>query len=124
MASLTWAQQKSRYISIGRWLEDIYTQEQAKRLKSYYLDRTTAGTCEAWYSCSKWAFEEYIKDQSFKIIQAEFKTRRKVYRHRVVKEKHLFVEAVYSNKTIYLEFMTPKASGRTAAYKRIARFPK
>lgn len=124
MASLTWAQQKPSYDSLSQWLDRIYAQKRTESLKSYYTDRPTANTCEAWYSCAKWAFEEYIKDQSFKIIRAELKTRRNVYRHRVVKEKHLFVEAVYSNKTIYLEFMTPKASGRTAAYKRIARFPK
>ena len=124
LASLTWAQKKQGYDSLEQWLEQIYAQKQTENLKSYYTDRSTADTCEAWYSCAKWAFEEYIKDQSFKITRAELKTKRKMYRHRVVKETHLFVEATYQNKTVYLEFMTPKASGRTAAYKRIARFPK
>ncbi len=124
LASLTWAQKKQGYNSLEQWLEQIYAQKQTENLKSYYTDRSTADTCEAWYSCAKWAFEQYTQDQSFKITRAKLKTKRKMYRHRVVKENHLFVEATYQNKTVYLEFMTPKASGRTAAYKRIARFPK
>ena len=124
LASLTWAKKKPNYDSIEQWLDHIYAQKETGILKSYYADRATADTCEAWYSCSKWAFEEYTKDQSFNITRANLKTKRKTYRHRVVKEKHLFVEATYQNKTVYLEFMTPKASGRTAAYRRIARFPK
>ncbi len=122
IASATWAQKKP-IESLEKWVERIYAQEEAARLKSYYTDRATANTCETWYSCAKWAFEQYEQDQSFKIVKAQFKTKHKTYRHRVIKETHLFVEATYKDKTIYLEFITPKASGRTCPYRRVAKFP-
>lgn len=117
------AQKQSKRRSIGEWVEQIYAQREAERLKSYYKDRQTADTCEAWYSCAKWAFEEYEKDQSFKIVRAELKTNSRVYRHRVIKEKHLFVEATYAHRIVRVEFITPKGSGRTRPYRYIGKFP-
>ena len=110
--------------SLGAWLDKIYAEQENKNLKSYYVDRPTANLCEAWYSCAKWAFEEYEKDQSFKIVKAALKKQRRVLRHKVITEKHLFIEATYTNRTVRLEFKTPKATARTRAYNYITKFPK
>lgn len=118
------AQKNHKIDSIGSWIAKTVAQQEAARLKSYYMNRQVAGTCEAWRSCAKWAFEEYVKDQSFKIVKAELKTQRKVYRHRMTQETHLFVEATYAHRTVYLEFITPQTSGRTRPYNYIVHFPK
>ena len=118
------AQKKPDSCSIGNWLDRMVAEQEAKTLKSYYLSREVANTCESWRSCAKWAFEEYIKDQSFKIVKAEVKTMRRVYRHRVTKETHLFIEATYPHRTVRLEFTTPYISKRKRPYNYIALFPR
>ena len=123
LATAAFSQQKPTKNSLSAWLDRIYAQQEAARLKSYYTDLQTADLCETWRSCSKWAFEEYVKDQSFKIVKAKLKTQRKVYRHRVTQETHLFVEATYTHRTVYLEFITPQASGRQQPYRYIVKFP-
>lgn len=110
--------------TIISWVERMAAQRDAERLKSYYTDRETATTCEAWNSCAKYAFEQYTQDQSFRIVKAQLKTVRKVHRHRVTREKHLFVEATYAHRTVRLEFTTPNASGRTRPYHYIGQLPK
>ena len=118
------AQKNDKINSINTRLTHVVAQQEAARLQLYYNNPSTAHTCEAWRSCAKWAFEEYQKDQTFKIVKAELKTQRKVYRHRVTNETHLFVEAAYANRTVYVEFTTPQASGRTRPYRYITRFSK
>ena len=110
-------------VSINRWLDKLLAVQQTEHLKSYYTDKQTADVCESWRTCSKWAFEEYAKDQSFKVTKAEIKTRRRTYRHRVAKETHLFVEATYEHRTVCLEFTTPVANGRTRPYQYIGKIP-
>lgn len=117
------AQQKTDTTSLGNWLDRMVAQQEAEKLKSYYTNRNVADTCESWRSCAKWAFEEYVKDQSFKITKAEIKTRRRVHRHRVTKETHLFIEATYANRTVRLEFITPHLGKRKQPYHYIAKFP-
>lgn len=117
------AQFKPDTTSLESWVDKMVAQREADKLKSYYGSREVANTCESWRSCAKWAFEEYTKDQSFKIIKAEIKTRRRVHRHRVTKEMHLFVEATYKHRTVRLEFTTPHISPRKRPYNYIALFP-
>ena len=109
--------------SLDSWLDRIYAEQEAKNLKSYYASRTIADTCEKWRSCAKWAFEEYEKDQTFKITKAQFKTQTRTHRHRVIRESHLFIEATYEHRTVRLEFTTPRTSGRARPYNYIAKFP-
>lgn len=117
------AQYKPDSIPIGQWVEIIAAQKELESLKSYYATREVANTCEAWRSCAKWAFEEYTQDQSFKIVKAELKTLRRVHRHRVTKETHLFVEATYAHRIVRLEFNTPHLGERKRPYNYIAKFP-
>ncbi len=124
LSAAAFAQQHPKGDSLSSWLEKIYAEQEASRLKSYYANRPTADTCEAWRSCAKWAFDEYVKDQSFKIVKAELRTMRRIHRHHVTKETHLFVEAVYANHTVYVEFTTPYLGRRTQTYRYIAKFPK
>ena len=117
------AQQKPTRNSLENWVDKIVAQQEADKLKSYYVNREVADTCESWRSCAKWAFEEYTQDQSFKIVKAELKTLRRVHRHRVTKEMHLFVEATYKHRTVRLEFTTPHLGERKRPYNYIAKFP-
>ena len=110
--------------TIGWWVERLAAQKQAENLKSYYVDQQTARVCESWNSCAKWAFEQYTKDQTFKISKAQIITQRKVYRHRVAKETHLFVEAFYKHRTVYVEFTTPNPGPRTSSYHYIVKTSK
>ncbi len=118
------AQQKPDSIPLGNWLDRIVAKQEAERLKSYYVNREVANTCESWRSCAKWAFEEYVQDQSFKIVKAEIKTMRRVHRHRVTKETHLFIEATYAHRIVRLEFTTPHIGERKRPYNYIAKFPR
>lgn len=118
------AQQKaSRARTIVLQVERLVAQKQTENLKPYYPDAITARACESWHSCAKWALEQYAKDPTFKVSKAQIITQRKVYRHRYTKETHLFVEAIYQNRTVYLEFTTPNASGRGKPYHSISKFP-
>ncbi len=122
-SGLAYSQKKSTSGTLNAWLDRLFAEQETQRLKSYYVDRATADLCEKWNSCAKWAFEQYSQDQSFKVVKAQLKTRRRVKRHAVTKETHLFVEASYAHRTVRLEFITPKASGRKKPYNYIAKFP-
>ena len=124
LASPVSAQQKPTSKNLSLWLERLAAEVETKNLKSYYVDSATADLCERWYSCAKWAFEEYTKDQSFKIVKATLKTQRKVYRHRVKQEKHLFVEATYVLRTVYVEFITPHVDKGQPSYRFINKLPR
>lgn len=124
LAAASFAAPQEDTTAVGQWVERILTEQERANLKSYYPDKKTADLCESWRSCAKWAFEEYVNDQSFQITKAEIKTMRRIYRHRVTKETHLFVEAAYKHRTVRLEFITPVSSGRTRPYHYIAQFPK
>ena len=124
LSTAAFAQPKTTQDSISSWLDKIYAEQEAVHLKSYYASRQIADACEAWRSCAVWAFNEYVKDQTFKVTKAEVKTRRKVYRHRVTKETHLFIEATYPHRTVRLEFTTPHIGERKRPYNYIAQFPK
>lgn len=125
LAATSFATPQGDTTALNRWLDQLLApQEQPEHLKSYYSDKQTADLCESWRSCARWAFEEYTKDQSFKVAKAEMKTMRRTYRHRVVRETHLFVEAAYQHRTVRLEFTTPVSNGRTRPYNYIAKFPK
>lgn len=108
--------------SISSQVDRVYAQ-QAARLKPYYVDSQTARTCESWRSCAVWAFGRHLQDSAFKIVRAEIKTQRKVYRHHVARETSLFVEATYQNRTIYVEFITPRLCERGQSYYYISTFP-
>ena len=122
-SGLTYAQKKSTPDTLEAWLDKLYAEQETQLLKSYYADRATANLCEKWNSCAKWAFEQYSQEQSFKVVKAQLKTMRRVKRHGVTKETHLFIEASYEHRTVRLEFITPQSSGRTRPYNYIAKFP-
>lgn len=118
------AQQKaSRVRTIVLQVERRVAQKQTENLKPYYPDAATAQVCELWHSCAKWAVEQYAQDPTFKVSKAQLITQHKVYRHRYAKETHLFVEAIYQNRTVRLEFTTPNISGRGKPYNYISKFP-
>lgn len=123
LSGLAYAQKQPAPDTLGAWLDRLFAEQETQRLKSYYTDRATADLCEKWNSCAKWAFEQYSQDQTFKVVKAQMKTMRQVKRHGVTKETHLFIEASYAHRTVRLEFITPKASGRTRPYNYIAKFP-
>ena len=83
--------------ALGPQVERRVTHAQAQ---PYYATPETKDVCEAWPSCAKWAAEEYRKDSSFKIVRAKFLTQRHTYRHQVIKETFLFVEATLSQRTV------------------------
>lgn len=117
------AQSKPDTTSLESWVDKMVAQQEAEKLKSYYANRDIADTCESWHSCAKWAFEEYVQDQSFKIVKAEIKTIRRIHRHRMTKETHLFIEATYAHRIVRLEFNTPHIGERKRPYNYIALFP-
>ena len=109
--------------TIEKSIQRLVTQQQTENIKIYYADQSIAKMCESWNSCAKWALKQYSNDKTFKIIKAELKTQRKVYRHLVTKETHLFVEAVYAGRTIRVEFITPQATRGQQSYIHIAPSP-
>lgn len=120
------AQQKNKLTDaqIDRLLAQIFVQkEDTTSLKSYYRERQTADLCEAWNSCAKWAFEQYVKDQTFTVTKAKLRTERIVYRHRVTREQRLYIQATVQDKTINVLFVSPFSSGRTRPYRPISTFP-
>ena len=120
------AQQKNKLTDaqIERLLAPMFTRERdTTSLKSYYRDYQTADLCEAWNSCAKWAFEQYVKDQTFTITKAKLRTERITYRHRVTREPRLYIQATVQDKTINMLFVSPHSSGRTQSYRPIAKFP-
>ena len=123
LSGVAWAGPQGDNTSLNKWLDSLFAQEQTAHLKSYYADKQTADLCESWRTCARWAFEEYAKDQSFKVAKAEIKTMRRTYLHRVTKETHLFVEATYQHRTVRLEFITPVSNGRTRPYRFIGKLP-
>ena len=119
-----YAQHATDTTRLGSWLERQVAQAQQESLKSYYNDVPTAQLCESWNSCAKWAFEQYVEDQTFKIVKAKLKTQRIVSRHRMVHESRLYVQATVQNKTINIMFTSPRISRRTSSYRYISHFPK
>ena len=97
--------------------------EQTKNVKTYYTNQTTADICESWTSCAKWALKQYSQDKTFKIVKAELKTQRKVHRHLVTKETHLFVDAIYTGRTVRVEFITPQANRWQQSYNYVVPYP-
>lgn len=120
---LSLAQQTPKAKALASHLDRIYAQATAQQVKLYYANPVAADVCEAWSSCAVWAFNQYTKDPAFQIVRAELKTQRKVYRHRIAQETHLFVEAVYNNRTVYVEFTTPHVAQRIRPYRYIPNFP-
>ena len=95
-----------------------------ENLKSYYTDRTTAETCEAWRSCARWAFEQYAKDQSFKITKASLKNTTRRGRHNVSKQNVLHIEAIKGTDTLYVIFFTPHYTRGRPAFRYVKRSSK
>lgn len=124
MVSPLFAQvRKHDTLPLGKIVERQIAEAQKERLKSYYNDLETALLCEAWNSCAKWAFEQYVKDQTFTVTKAKLRTERIVYRHRVTKEKRLYIQATVQDRTINMLFVSPFSSGRTRPYRPISKFP-
>lgn len=123
LAGWSFAQPNPKMALLTTRLDKIYAQKITKQLKPYYANPATADACEAWHSCTVWAFNQYTKDPAFKVIKAQLKTVRKVYRHRMARETNLFVEAFYKNRTIYVEFTTPYITPRIRSYNYIGKFP-
>ena len=92
-------------------------------LKSYYDDQQTADLCEAWYSCAKWAFEQYVEDQSFRVTKALVKTEHRVYGRQASQEKHLSVKDTRQNQALNVLFFTPATNSKTLSYRYIRRVP-
>lgn len=109
--------------SLASRVERLAREQELRRLKSYYNDIETANLCKSWNSCSKFAFEQYEKDQQFKIIKARLKDVTVRHRHSVHKEKRLYIQAMYGEKTVNIMFLTPRISVRTETYQYISSFP-
>ena len=122
-SGMGYAQKQPKKDTLSQWLDKLYAEKRTEPLKSYYADAATAELCEKWNSCAKWAFIEYTQDQTFKVVKAQLRTQRKVHRHHVTRETHLFIEATYAHRTVRLEFTTPTANQRKRPYNYIAKFP-
>ena len=110
--------------TIEKSIQRLVAQRQAEDVKIYYADPSTAKMCESWNSCAKWALKQYSQDKTFKVVKAELKTQREVYRHLVREETHLFVQAEGANRTVYVEFITPQANRGQQSYSYIVRSPR
>jgi len=104
-------------------LKKAYYEKVTKQTKPYYVNQQTASACQAWRSCAQWTREQYLQDPSFKVIKAQLKFTRKVLRHRVIEGNHLFVQAVYGKRNVYVEFTTPHVNRRHKSFKLINHFP-
>jgi len=124
LTGFSFAQKMPKAEVLASHLDRIYAQAQTKQIKPYYANRQAAEACEAWRSCARWAFEEYAKDVAFKVVKAELKTQHRIYRHCFSQKTHLFVEATYAHRTVYLEFITPSIDRHTRSYNYIVKFPK
>lgn len=92
-------------------------------LKSYYKDEQTANLCEAWRSCAKFTFEQYVSNQQFRVVKALLKNVTIRNRHSVHKEKRLYIQVTYGDKTENIVFFTPYIAVRTRIYQRVPSFP-
>ncbi len=109
--------------SLASVLQRQIDEERKSRLKSYYDDEETAQLCENWNSCAHWAFDNYCKDQSFKITHVKLHTAYRVNRHSAGKRTTLQVEAKRHDQIIRVIFLTPTYTRGKPAFRYVKKFP-